>query len=181
MTDDKTGSPLRGGTRGKQSMMTPHPPLLMSTVSAGCEAGVPGTGTEQFLAQAGGEVNKIADDRTEDGRAGAARTPLVRRGCQHDKRGYCTKHGWGARRLERRVSCVTTDPGGKKVKSYKKKPYFECDLGPNGRGVLRQTQLSFLRTPTLTGLGGEDVAGEGASTEAELEFSSTTVGQAGKD
>ena len=126
-------------------------------------------------------MNEKTDDRTEDCHAGAAKTPLVRRGCQHDKRGYCTKHGWGARRLERRVSCVTTGPDGKKVKSYKKKPYFECDLGPNGRGVLRQTQLSFLRTPSLTRLVGEDVTGVGTSTEADAIFSSTTVGQAGKD
>ena len=32
-------------------------------------------------------------------------------------------------------------PGGKNVKTTRKKHYFECEVGPSGRGILRQTIL----------------------------------------
>ena len=61
------------------------------------------------------------------------------------------------------------------VRSFKKKYYFECELGPRGLGVLRQTRLSFSGTPsTPTGTGvGHGIRG-GSST---FNFSSPTVGQ----
>ena len=60
------------------------------------------------------------------------------------------------------------------VKTFKKKPYFECDLGPRGQGVLRQTRLSFSRTPSTPTRTGEGHYRVGAS---HMNFSSTTVGQ----
>ena len=65
------------------------------------------------------------------------------------------------------------------TRRMKKVPYYECDLGPRGRGVLRQTTLSFTRTPTTpsrTG-GGHDRAGDRIS----VDFSLTTEGQHGGD
>ena len=32
------------------------------------------------------------------------------------------------------------------VRTVKKKHYFECEVGPRGRGVLRQTLLTFCST-----------------------------------
>ena len=52
-------------------------------------------------------------------------------------------------------------PGGSKVKTVRRKHYFECEVGPRGQGVMRQTLLSFSRTTTLatrTG-GGHDGMG----------------------
>ena len=65
------------------------------------------------------------------------------------------------------------------TRRMKKVPYYECDLGPRGRGVLRQTTLSFTRTPTTpsrTG-GGYDRAGDSNT----LNFPLTTEGQHGGD
>ena len=71
-------------------------------------------------------------------------------------------------------------PGGKNVKSYKKKPYFECDLGPQGRGPLRQTRLSFTKTTPRPVQRGVDMTVAGDTEENVCSnFSSTTVGQVG--
>ena len=119
-----------------------------------------------------GIEKKNANAGTDEGRG-----LLVRRKCYHDKKGHCSVHGGGARKLWRRIPCVTVNPGGVEVSTYNKKPYFECYLGPRGQGVLRQTQLSFSKTsitPTRTGEGHDRV---GVSNY--FNFSSTTVGQHG--
>ena len=64
------------------------------------------------------------------------------------------------------------------TRRMKKVPYYECDLGPRGRGVLRQTTLSFTRTPTTPRTGGGHDR-EGGSNS--LNFSLTTEGQHGVD
>ena len=64
------------------------------------------------------------------------------------------------------------------MRTFKKKPYFECDLGPRGQGILRQTQLSFSKTPTTPARTGEEHDRAGLSNF--LNFSSTTVGQHGR-
>ena len=62
------------------------------------------------------------------------------------------------------------------VRTVKKKHYFECEVGPRGWGVLRQTLLTFCSTTpsvaTLTGGCHEGVGGG-----LDKNFSSTTVGQ----
>ena len=103
---------------------------------------------------------------------------LVLKGCQHDKRGYCALHGMLAVKKWRQISCLKAGPGGSKVKTVRRKHYFECEVGPRGQGVMRQTLLSFSRTPTLatrTG-GGHDGVGGGLDNN----FSSTTVEQPGE-
>ena len=69
------------------------------------------------------------------------------------------------------------NPGGEEIRTYKKKPYYKCDLGPRGQGVLRQTLLSFPRTPTTPARTGEEHNRAGVSNFSN--FSSNTVGQHG--
>ena len=155
---------------GTKNTTPPHTPRELPSGETDPEAG-----TELCQAQTeegGGTDTTIAGD---------AKNPLMTsRGCQHDRRGYCATHGWGARRLERRIPCMVKGPGGKNVKSYKKKPYFECDLGPQGRGPLRQTRLSFIKTTPRPVQRGVDMTVAGNTEENDCSnFSSTTVGQAG--
>ena len=102
--------------------------------------------------------------------------PLTTRVCQHDKKGYCATHGMMAVKKWREISCLKTGPGGSKVRTQKKKDYYECKVGHRGRGMLRQTLLMFCSTTpavaTLTGGGHEGVGGG-----LDFNFSSTTVGQ----
>ena len=66
-----------------------------------------------------------------------------------------------------------------KTKTTKKKYYFECERGPRGQGVLRQTRLLFSKTPALpsrTDEGHDRVEGNSSN----IQFSSTTVGQHGR-
>ena len=72
---------------------------------------------------------------------------------------------------------MTIDKQGVEVRRMKKKPYYECDIGPRGQGVLRQTLLSFSRTPSRPARTGEDHDRAGVS---NFDFSSTTLGQHGK-
>ena len=69
------------------------------------------------------------------------RSVMIVRRRQHDKGGYCSIHGGIA--TKKRIPCVKAGPRGKKIRSFKRKHCFECDLGPRGQGVLRQTKLSF--------------------------------------
>ena len=70
-------------------------------------------------------------------------------------------------------------PGGKNVKTTRKKHYFECEVGPSGRGILRQTVLQFaLVSPSITTLSGGDQDGVGGGMDNSFDnFSSPTVGQ----
>ena len=67
--------------------------------------------------------------------------------------------------------------GGSSIKTTKKKHYFECQVGPRGRGVLRQTFLTFCSvSPSVTSLRGEGQDGVGGGVDSS-NFSSPTVGQ----
>ena len=136
-------------------------------------------GTES--GQAGTDPVCEDDDKPVGGDPGTdGGNKLMTRGrCYHDKDGICDIHGEGARKLTRKVPCITKNKKGEVIRRMKKVPYFECDLGPRRRGVLRQTTLSFTRTPSTpsrTG-GGHDRAGDTISDD----FSLTTVGQHGGD
>ena len=93
--------------------------------------------------------------------------------CQHARGGYCSLHGWGAVKKFEPVVKFTTGPGGKQIKKYSRKTYYECEEGATGI----QTQLSFRiegeadipeLTVNKTGGGDRDICSD---------FSSTTVGQ----
>ena len=43
----------------------------------------------------------------------------------------------------KQIPCLKAGPGGNKVKTVRKKHYYECEVGPRGQGVMRQTFLSF--------------------------------------
>ena len=58
------------------------------------------------------------------------------------------------------------------MRSFKKKYYFECELGPRGLGVLRQTRLSFSGTPSTPSRTGD---GHGRGGTSYINFSSPTV------
>ena len=70
-------------------------------------------------------------------------------------------------------------PGGKNVKTTRKKHYFECEVGPSGRGILRQTVLQFaLVSPSVAELSGGDQDRVGGGMDNSfVNFSSPTVGQ----
>ena len=82
-------------------------------------------------------------------------------------------YGGGARKMWRRIPCIAVNKEDVEVRSYKKKPYY--DLGPGGPGVLRQTLLSFTRTPTTPTRTSEDRDWAGVSNISAL--SSTKLGQ----
>ena len=114
-------------------------------------------------------TKKLYSTGTED-----TRGVLGRRGCSHDKKGYCSTHGSIAVKKTRMIPCVTRNADGVKIKTTKKKPYYECELGPQGQGVLRQTRLSFSKTSSLPSRNGEGHHRGGVS---NFKFSSSTAGQ----
>ena len=110
--------------------------------------------------------------------------PLTVRGCQHDRMGYCSTHEMMAVKKWREISCLKAGPGGRKIRTTRKKHYFECEVGPRGRGVLRQTLLTFWSiTPSITSCSLATLRGEGHERVGgglnSNNFSSTTVGQTG--
>ena len=120
--------------------------------------------------QAGGGVTR---------REGGVGTPIFIRGCKHDKKGYCSKHEMLGTRKYREIPCLKAGPGGQKVKTSKKKHYFECEVGPSGRGILRQTVLQFaLVSPSFAELSGGDQDRVGGGMDnCFANFSSPTVGK----
>ena len=117
-------------------------------------------GTEHCQAEMPEEQQGGKDDTNDSKklyRAGTEDTLSVvgRRGCSHDKRGFCSTHGCLGVKKTRLIPCVMKNADGVKFKSTKKKYYYECEMGPRGQGVLRQTRLSFSRTPSLSSRNGD--------------------------
>ena len=50
-------------------------------------------------------------------------------------------------------------PGGRIVKKYQKKYYWQCDVAPRSRRTLSQTRLSFARQPSVYNRGDESPKG----------------------
>ena len=93
--------------------------------------------------------------------------------CQHARGGYCSLHGWGATKKFKPVINYTTGPGGKQIKKYSKKIYYECEEG----ATVRQSQLSFsVRGEAVTTELTSNMNG-GGSNKNYSDFSSTTAGQ----
>ena len=136
-------------------------------------------GTEHCQAEMPEEQQGGKDDTNDSKklyRAGTEDTLSVvgRRGCSHDKRGFCSTHGCLGVKKTRLIPCVMKNADGVKFKSTKKKYYYECEMGPRGQGVLRQTRLSFSRTPSLSSRNGDGHDRGGVNS---FQFSSSTVGQ----
>ena len=77
---------------------------------------------------------------------------LTVRGCKHDRKGYCSTHEMVATKKWRDIPCLKAGPGGRSVKTTRKKHYFEFEVGPRGRGVLRQTLARRLLHICLSGV-----------------------------
>ena len=130
-------------------------------------------GHTQAEVRKGGGVTRGKGGVVENG------TPLTIRGCKHDRKGFCFTHEMVATKKYREIPCLKAGPDGQKVKTTKKKHYFECEVGPSGRGVLRQTVLKFSSvSPSITTLsgGGQDGVGGGMDNSID-NFSLPTVGQ----
>ena len=166
--EDVSTDGARGGCED-----VPRPETMVSHPDNGTEAGAE-------LCQAGKDKgrNSTSDikDETDTGTERTKDQVMMRKGCKHDRKGYCSTHNCIAKRLSREVPCIVRNEAGVKIRSVKKKHYFECELGPKGVGVLRQTRLSFSgtsSTPSRTG-GGH---GRGGTSNFDFDFSSPTVGQ----
>ena len=90
-----------------------------------------------------GEMDNFDCVTRVTGGGGENTSPLTVRGCKHDRKGYCSTHEMVATKKWREISCLKAGLGGSSIKTTKKKHYFECEVGPRGRGVLRQTLLTF--------------------------------------
>ena len=78
--------------------------------------------------------------------AGGSRT------CVYTKRGVCDVHGPGAKETWRPIKKRVTMPGGVVKYETGRKYSWTCDLGPRGRGLLRQRGIaSFLGMSTRGG------------------------------
>ena len=66
--------------------------------------------------------------------------------CQYKKGGNCVEHGPGAKAKFRPGFKWTAGPDGGRTRTYYRQKYYECDLDPRGKGKLKQTQLTFIKT-----------------------------------
>ena len=55
----------------------------------------------------------------------------------------CSLHGPGAKRYWKPVRMRKREADGSITTEVKRRPYHVCDLGPRGRGRLRQSRLNF--------------------------------------
>ena len=76
--------------------------------------------------------------------------------------GICTTHGPGASQHWRPKKRTTPGPRGERTyREY----YYVCDIGPRGRGVLRQSRLSsFVNATQEDRIGQDDTRTRGTST-----------------
>ena len=71
------------------------------------------------------------------------RPSLLDRECIHTRDGVCSLHGPGATRYWKPVRVRKRGADGSISTEMKRRPYHVCDLGPRGRGRLRQSRLGF--------------------------------------
>ena len=80
-----------------------------------------------------------------------ARPSLQDRECEHTRDGVCSLHGPGAKRYWKPVRMRKREADGSITTEVKRRPYHVCDLGPRGRGRLRQSRLGFRPVRTEEG------------------------------
>ena len=126
-----------------------------------------------------GEGDTMTDAQTPVGQ-GLTSAAGRRRGCHHLKGGRCLLHGEGAKKKWKPVQSRIVGPGGKVTMKYvgKRETWYECDVGPEGGNVLRQSRLSFVKTTPVIVRGVGDARG-GTQNTSNSDFSSTTEGQSG--
>ena len=82
---------------------------------------------------------------TDGAEGGTIRTDAMEE-CQHSRGGVCHLHGPGASLHWRPARRTGRGRGRGGSNGYRREYYYSCDLGPRGRGRLRQSSLSFART-----------------------------------
>ena len=71
-------------------------------------------------------------------------SPLLRRNCRYDDKGFCHLHGQGVEKYHGGHTLVR-GANGKLKKKYSRQYYYVCDLDVGGEKKLKQTQLSFTK------------------------------------
>ena len=79
--------------------------------------------------------------------------------CEHTKDGMCLLHQKQAKEWFTASWVTQPGPGGRLMKKYQKKYYWQCDVAPRSRRTLTQTRLSFARRPSVVQQGGRDTRG----------------------
>ena len=100
----------------------------------------------------------------------------VRQDCHHVRRGRCLVHGEKAVKKFRPSWVNTVGPGGELVRTYRRKMYWQCDVGPMKGVILKQRQLSVSGTTGTRSQGTRDTVGAGVESGSH-DFSSTTARQ----
>ena len=83
----------------------------------------------------------------------------VKSKCEHTEEGMCLLHQKQAKEWFTASWVTQPGPGGKLMKKYQKKYYWQCDIAPRSRKTLSQTRLSFARRPSVVQQGGRDTRG----------------------
>ena len=148
VVDDGDASHLRSA---------PQPGVSCTDTATGREAGTEPGHSQATESEAGTVLGHTQAEVRKGGGVtrgkGGVGTPISIRGCKHDRKGFCFTHEMVATKKYREIPCLKAGPGGQKVETTTKKHYFECEVGPSGRGVLRQTVLQFaLVSPSITTL-----------------------------
>ena len=83
------------------------------------------------------------------GKAMGVEEPQDRPKCEYTKEGMCLTHLKQATERLKASWVTKPGPGGRIIKKYQKKYYWQCDLDPRSRKTSRQTRLSFSRKPSV--------------------------------
>ena len=82
--------------------------------------------------------------------------PQDRPKCEYAKEGMCLTHMKQATERFKASWVTKPGPGGRIMKRYQKKYYWQCDLDPRSGKTLRHTRLSFPKKPSVVQQGGRD-------------------------
>ena len=108
---------------------------------------VPGQGQSSSSVRTPGDRTEVG---TKTGPTGVVSLAAQVRGqaeCVHDRRGTCSIHGPGARKMTKPIWIKKTGPDGLQTSVRSKKTWYLCrvEVGTNGQR-LRQTRISFGRS-----------------------------------
>ena len=85
--------------------------------------------------------------------------PQDRPKCEYAKEGMCLTHMKQATERFKASWVTKPGPGGRIMKRYQKKYYWQCDLDPRSGKTLKQSRLSFPKKPSVVQQGGRDTRG----------------------
>ena len=106
-----------------------------------------------------------------EGAVGPTGPSTRRQSCVYRRGGNCTTHGPGAQRYWRPLGTPRRGPRGNMVtREY----YYSCDIGPRGRGRLRQARLPFRNFEDNPS---QEDSGRGRNPDLDIDISTTSEGQ----